>query len=126
MGILSLYNAILIAAIKFTQKREIKSSSKILSKFWLVIVSCIGFIYTVIAVGESINDIFYPESNVANDVHLIGLEIGAISGLLTAVFCILRILSWSIIRLGFNRNSKILTILDILIGFGQTVNNPLA
>ena len=124
-AILSLYNAIFIAAIKFIQKREIKSSSKISSKFWLFIVSGIGSIfYTLITVGESIIDSFYPTSGVANDVHLIGLEIGAISGLLTAVFCIFRILSWSIIRSGFNQKSKILTILDILTGFGQTVTKP--
>lgn len=119
-AILSLYNAILIAAIKFIQKREIE-----FSKFLLLIFSCIGFIvYTMIAVYQSIIDIFHPTTDVANDVHLIGLEIGAISGLLTAFFCLLRILSWSIIRLGFNQKSKILTILDIMIGFGQTVTKP--
>ena len=121
-AILSLYNAILIAAIKFIQKREIEFSIKNPSKFLLLIISCIGFIfYTMIAVVQSIEDNFNPEPKVANDVHLIGLEIGAISGLLTAFFWLLRILSWSIIRLGFNQKSKILTILDILIGFGQTV-----
>ena len=119
-AILSLYNAILIAAIKFIQKREIE-----FSKFLLLIFSCIGFIiYTMIAVYQSIIDIFHPTTDVANDVHLIGLEIGAVSGLLTAFFCLLRILSWSIIRLGFNQKSKILTILDILIGFGQTLTKP--
>ena len=115
-AILSFYNTISIAAIKFIQKREISS------KFSLVIFSCIGSIfYTMIAVVQSIEDNFNPEPKVANDVHLIGLEIGAFSGLLTAFFCLLRILSWSIIRLGFNQKSKILTIMDILIGFGQTV-----
>ena len=118
-AILTLCIVILIATIKFIQKREIKSSSKILSKFWLVIVSCIGFfIYTMIAVCQSIEDSSNPTLGVANDVHLIGLEIGAISGLPTAFFYLFRILSWSIIRLGFNKKSKILTILDFLIGFG--------
>ena len=55
------------------EKREFLSEFESSSKYWLANIAGLGFICSLILVTvECIHDIYYPNPEVANEIHLIG------------------------------------------------------